>query len=390
VRTTRYTLRPTTLADVESVNALLREVAFKPRSKAGWRWLFLDNPASRRQASPPAMGWVLERGGALHGYVGNVHLDYVLDGKPVRAATCTSDYVRPGARAESTRLMSAFFRQRGVDIFLNTTANEFSEPIYRLFKAAAPADSSFSEGLVWVANDRIALRDTFAHAGLPRALAGFLAAACAPASLLVRSLTGFAKPPRHTSTDAVLEFRPDQIDARFDRLWEQVAAAPGLRVRRDAARLRWYLSDPDAGSVPVIFALADEEGLLGYAAAARHRSATAPRTQMRIIDLVVRPGAARAVPVLLQRVLAHARDTGAGLVFCAPGGASLATELKTLRPYRLRHSYASHLLRASQGSDTARLAAPGVWEATALDGDAPFCIENAGIGALVSASRQPG
>jgi hypothetical protein len=122
------------------------------------------------------------------------------------------------------------------------------------------------------------------------------------------------------------------VDVRFDRLWARVASAPGLRVRRDAASLRWYLSDPDAGGVPVIFAMAEGDELVGYAVVARHRPHGAAGAQLRILDMVVRPGGEKTVRPLLSRVLAHARETGAGLVYCAPCGASLAGELKALGP----------------------------------------------------------
>jgi hypothetical protein len=375
VSAVQHTLRAATYADVEPVATLLREVCFKARSEAGWRWLFEDNPAHRRREAKPEMGWVLERDGVVQGYLGNVHLDYVLDGKPLRAATCTSYYVRPIARADSARLMSAFFRQQGVELFLSTTANALSDPIYRLFKAAVPEGASFCEGLVWVADDRRALHGTLVKAGLPQALAGGLAAVTAPAARVARALTGFATAPRDARAAAVSLMSPADIDERFDELWRRVSAAPGLRVVRDAATLRWYFSDPDAGSEPVLFALSDEEGLVGYAAAVRHRPAEAPASQLRILDLVVRPGEERAIPTLLCRVLSYARDASVGLVYCPPCGAPIAQTLKSLHPYTHHHDYASHYLRASERGRTAALTGAGTWQATGLDGDTPFCIE---------------
>jgi hypothetical protein len=271
--------------------------------------------------------------------------------------------------------MSAFFRQQGVELFLSTTANALSDPIYRLFKAEVPADRSFSEGLVWVADDRRALHGTLVKAGLPQAVAGGLAALTAPAARLARAVTGFASAPGDAHAAAVSLMSPADIDARFDALWRRVSAAPGLRVVRDAATLRWYFSDPDAGGAPILFVLSDGEGLVGYAAAARHRPADAAASQLRILDLVVRPGQERAIAILLCRVLSYARDAGVGLVYCPPCGAPIAQTLKSLHPYTHRHDYVSHYLRASERGRTAALTGAGTWQATGLDGDTPFCIE---------------
>ena len=372
-----YTLRAATLDDVGGVAGLMREARdFKVRSEAGWRWLFLRNPAHADRESPPVMGWVLERGGELHGYLGNVHLNYLLGGKPLRAATCSSYYVRPAARVESTRLMSAFFRQPGVDVFLTTTANASSEPVYRLFKAAVPEDPSFAEGFVWVANDRLALRDALGRRGMAPVPCDILSTIGGPAIRLLRHVTGVANAPRTESDGGdVLVFRPDELDARFDSLGISLAARPGLQVKRDAASLRWYFSDPDAGSVPLLFAVEDAEGLVGYAAVALHRPSAAATTQLRILDFVMRIESLSAVAKLVGRIVEHARENGAGLVYCAPCGAWLAAQLKALRPYRYRHSYAAHFLRAARATLTGNLARSGVWHATALDGDMPFCIE---------------
>ena len=375
----RHTLRAAAMSDAQTVAVLLRQAGgLKVRSAAGWRWLFEDNPMHRRQDPPPEMGWVLERGGELYGYLGNIHLDYVFDGRALRAATCTSYYVREEARSESTRLMTAFFRQPRVELFMSTTANAASEPIYRLFKAEVPKDASFSRGYVWVADDRRVIEDVLARAPIPHAVTHGLAALAAPVSRLARSASGFAAGPRErAAAHAPLAFAPAELDERFDRFCETLAAAPGLRVRRNAAALRWYLSDPDAGGVPRVFAIPDERGeLIGYAATALHRPAETAAAQLRILDLVVRPGDENAVAPLLEAVLAYARETGAGLVYCPPGGAALAAQLEKSRPYTHVHVHASHFVRAAKRGDTDAFIAPSVWQATGLDGDTPFCIEH--------------
>jgi hypothetical protein len=281
--------------------------------------------------------------------------------------------------------MSAFFRQPGVDLFLTTTANEVSGAVYRLFKASSPEDPSFFEELVWVANDRVALIDILGRRGVPRPLASGIAAVASPVSRLVRGFIGFATPPRSERRDTAITFHREDVDARFDDLWARVSSSPGLRVRRDAAMLRWYLSDPDAAAEPTIVAVADDDGLVGYAVLARHCPATGT-AQVRILDLVVRPGGEPAVAALLGGAVAHSRELGVGLVYCPPCGASLAAALHALRPHRLPHPHPLHFMRAAEAAKTAGLASRGVWQATGLDGDTPFCIENHPVSGL----RSPG
>jgi hypothetical protein len=124
----------------------------------------------------------------------------------------------------------------------------------------------------------------------------------------------------------------------------------------------------------------DANGVVGYAAAARHRPASTGLGQLRILDLVACPGEESAVRTLFYSLLAYARKMELGLVYCPPCGAALAAQLKTLRPYARRRKHASHFLRATGQIETDGLVDSGVWRATGLAGDTPFGIENHNTG----------
>ena len=372
----RHALRLAQLDDVAAVNRLLAEAGFKTRSRAGWQWLFQDSPAA---PPDPAMGWVLVDGqGGVQGYLGNIHLGYVMDGAPLRVATSTAYCVRPAARGDSTALMRAFFKQPGPELFLSTTANAASAPIYEMFKALPPEDDSFQAGCAWVAHDRVALRGQLAARSAP--LPGLLAAAAAPGARLVRCLSRLARVPRCRLSRAVEVLPPAAIDdARFDALWAQLRGRPGLQVRRDAAGLRWLLADPDVDGEIVVFTLEDGAGLRGYLAAARHRPAAPRAPELRVLDVALRPGEGEAevIAALLRRAVEHGRAVGAGLVYAGPCGAALAARLRALGPRLHPTGRTTHFLRAAKRKQTARYAAAGVWAASGLDGDTPFCVEAA-------------
>lgn len=377
----RVRLRVAQLSDAAPVAALLKRESpgLKARSEDAWRWLSEENPAHSAHHPAPPLGWVLERGDDICGYLGNIRLDYVLDGKPVAAATCTSYYVRPDARGESARLMRAFFDQPGVELFLTTTANEQSAPVYRLFKSEAPRDSSFAEGLMWIGDDAAAMVDVTCAAGLPRA-AGKLMAFGAPVAHAVRTVTGFAHPGTRSGGATVRKVTPAELGPQFDRFFARMTAQPGLRVKRDVARLRWYFTDPDAVSTPEIFALARGDDIAGYALVARCQSrrdvAAGVRgqaiTQLRFVDLLVEPGQEAGLRALVCEVVAHGRKNGIGFVYAPPCGTALARELKRLRPSVYRRPGETHFLRTRKLADLPRVVAPGVWDATGLDGDTPL------------------
>src|SRR5207244_1178749 len=113
---------------------------------------------------------------------------------------------------ESARLVSPFFRQPGVDVFLTTTACAPDAALHRMFKSGAPRDASFSEGFLWVAEDRSALEDLFKRVGVSRPAAHAIATAAAPVSRLVRTISGFATAPPASTQATVLTLTPDELD----------------------------------------------------------------------------------------------------------------------------------------------------------------------------------
>lgn len=374
-RAARLRLREATAADAPAVGLLQRSVGFKAHSAAGWRWLFQDNPARAGFSSPPPQGWVLEGEAGVVGYLGNIPQDYVRDGVPVRAATCSGYVVQEAARGDSLKLLQAWFKQPEVALFLSTTANAESEDLYRLCKSETPGDDSFRQGLVWVGADRAALREQLHQR--QAWLAGPLSWVGAPFARLARRASGKAHVPRHPLARRVRVRDRQAVDDRYDELGAELSRQPGLRLRRDATTLRWMLSDPDAPP-PALLEVEQDGALQGWAVCATHHPSDGRARQLRLLDLVVRPGREDLLPALLRAAADHARRTGAGLLYAPPCGAALAQALTSLGAHPHPRSHHSHWLRARKKEETAGFAAPGTWQATGLDGDVPFCVEGPG------------
>lgn len=371
-----YEIRPAGFRDIDGVNELMVEAGFKTRSPQGWDWLHRQRPGRAESSGELPIGWVLAWGEDLHGFLGNQPLDYAYKGVPIRAATSSSYYVRPEARRESVKLMSAFFRQPDIDLFMTTTANDESEPVYRMFKSKTPADECFSEGYVWMADDRAVLTQAVDRIGTGRGVLGPLAKSLSPAVRAVRRATRYATPPPTGGNVMVLE--PEEMHSDFDTIGKQLNATGALLINRNAAALRWYMADPDSGATPLLVAAFDDEGLAGYGIGARHQPRREKLAHLRLLDLVVRPGAENMLGALVHRLVTEAEARALGAVYCPPTGAQLAPLLRKLRPHIRRHHEQAHYLRTADASLADEMVREGVWHATGLDGDTPFLIRNDG------------
>ena len=73
-----------------------------------------------------------------------------LDGKTLAAVTAHGLVVDPAYRAMSVTLVSAFFRQKAVDLFVSTSAIEAVGKIALAFKSSPLPQADYDTALFWV------------------------------------------------------------------------------------------------------------------------------------------------------------------------------------------------------------------------------------------------
>ena len=106
------TLRTATALDAEALTGFLGELGIvmpegSDAMTAHWRNLWVDNPAMVYHDKGIAPGWVLEDGGEIKGFFGNVPLVYWLGDVPVTTSCASAWAVMPDYRAETSRLCDA-------------------------------------------------------------------------------------------------------------------------------------------------------------------------------------------------------------------------------------------------------------------------------------------
>lgn len=353
----------------------MREVGFKERSAAGWNWLFAENPALEANPDAP-IGWILDCGGEVVGYLGNIPMAYVRGAETYRGATCCALYVREPFRAQSVKLMSAFFRQRGVDLFLSTTANDASLPLYQLFKAVTPPDASFLTDFAWVGDvDELLRHEAEKYVGWS-AVAALLARASAPfvrlgLRIANRDLRRYA---RNASVD-VEPVRLQDVDGRFDALWQAVRTSGHLMAQRCSRTLRWYMSDPDRGSDVHLLAAMGPHGIEGYALCARHHAHVSDFSRFNVFDILLHPEAPDGtLEVLLVRAADLAAKEHAALMILTGYSAHVASKLPKLRPFERPRPISSVHVKPVNPALAGAAIVPGFWFATPLDGDRSLVI----------------
>lgn len=369
-------VRPATFSDQSAVAHLLTGIGWPSRSQAGWEWLYKANPNRKGVPEQAPIGWVIEEDENILGYLANIHLDYSMAGKDIKAATCSNFYVQDEARSLGFKIIREFFLQKNVELLMSTTANKASAPMYKMFKAATPTDQSFQKAFFWLADSNQLIKDVCRTTKYIPSQLSICSPLLAPMLNVANKFLGHGMLDAKTFDGEVRTVEVSDIDKSFDKFWERLRTNSGLMVKRNAENLRWYLSDPDGISKPSLFAAYDKEGLAGFLIGSRHQPKYNEVARYKIIDLVTRDQATSVAAALMSFACKQAAKENTGLVFVSRMGQPLCNMLEQLGPRTMTLKDDAHFIRASNPDLIADVIEPNGWQATGMDGDGLFSLHD--------------
>jgi hypothetical protein len=256
--------REAQVSDFAAVVALKTRYDLSPDSPENWNRLWCVNPALSKANHPLPMGWVQESEGEIVGYMGSIPLLYQYDDKPLLAVATTCYVARPGYRASSLSLVGSFFRQRGVDLYLNSTASPAAGKVMRAFKAEQLPQEHYDSVLFWILNSRAfllaAMNKMQVTEGLGKIFSGLGSPALRGNVLFRRSW-----PRRTAERFSCRILRVEEIGDEFESLWlQKVKERPRLLACRTPEILRWHFQVPYSRRRVHVIACHKERRLVGY------------------------------------------------------------------------------------------------------------------------------
>ena len=357
-----FQLQPFHADDHEAVNVLHRAVGWPARSRAGWAWL-ADNPA-RLEAGAPA-GWLLKaEDGEACGFTGNFVQRFHHGDQTLHGATAFSLIVRPLARGRSTDLLETFSTQPGLFARYVFNANPLSSPLYKRHGMVAWPPETHDVKLSWrvdalaCAGGRL-WREIDRHA--PRLTE----------ARNERLLNPRLHDPEALDLPAGVAVLTDLADrSRYADFWEGLKAEGRLIADRSPAMMRWRLADPDLTLRPLLLAFNRGKTIGGYAMAMMSKGNPIEPPMLEILDLMALEDELRAIPALIQALLANTHGLGAAKLRIQTVNPELLRRMGPLADTARREGGWSHC-HVRFGPD-----ASGVetWSPTPFDGDYGICL----------------
>ena len=144
--------REAAFEDYPQIAALESRYGLHAKSFEEWKHLWVNNPAYYDFRHWP-IGWVCENDqGEIVGSIGNIPLAFEFENRRLVTATSRGLVVDARYRAYSFPLLSHFFGQKEVDLFLNTSVNERVSRLHELFHALRVPAGAWDRSSFWITN----------------------------------------------------------------------------------------------------------------------------------------------------------------------------------------------------------------------------------------------
>ena len=354
-------VRPAEWKDTEAIIGILGRNGMGHLDPATWRETWECYPFAEQFRDIPT-GWVLEtESGTVVGNLNNVHMLYELGGRRLRGTVAAGWAVEPAYRGKSLRLMTTFFKQPNVDIYLNVSASPPTAQVLTAMKIPRIPIPDYGSPRLWAIRPR-----AFARAALSRRSMPAAAALAWPAGLVLRAYDTVRRSGRGRLSAPVR--RLDRFNDDVDALWQKInSGAPRLRAVRTKAVLEWRFR-AELRERRIAIAAAESAGtLLGYAVLIRRPGSDLEMEMYDVADLQVAGDDPVIIRDLLLGSLQIARDDGVDALKLVTGMAARRLAAEQLKPWSYQLPFWQQYFKTAAPEVSAALSTADAWDFSVFD-----------------------
>ncbi|MGA3189140.1 MAG: hypothetical protein ABSF22_18700 [Bryobacteraceae bacterium] len=353
-------IRAASYEDADAIRLLNARNGMGSLDTKDWREGWETYPfASEFQDIPT--GWVLEtENGSVVGNLDNIHMLYEMHGRRIKGVIAAGWAVDAEHRGKSLQLMTTFFRQKGVDLWLNVSASPAAAQILTALKVARIPIPDYEKPSFWAVRPW-----AFARAALLRRSVSGAGLLAWPAGLALWARDVCLRSGRGSLTSQVRRIR--EFDERFDDFCEKLSSASGrLRAVRNRAVLEWRFRVAFRGGRAVIVVAERGAALLGYAILVGRQESDFGMNLYDVADMQAVEDDSTIIRDLLLGSIKLAREVGADAVKFATGEPGQYATASALRPYSYGMPFWQQYFKASSEISSELSRAEG-WDFSRFD-----------------------
>ena len=366
-------LREVRFEDYSQVSALASQNHLYVETYPEWTHLWTNNPAYREIKDRFPMGWVLVNEEArVSGYLGNIPLNYELDGKRILAAATRAWVVDTDCRPYSPLLLGTFFQQPNVDLFLNTTVSSEAAAAYGIFQGIRMPVGAWDRSLYWITH----------HQGFTESFLRTKGVAMAeplsyPLSLgiFLRDQARKSRLKRDRSTVTVLPC--PAFDDRFEVFWASMKKQKSklLLAVRSREALQWHFEFALQQNAAWIYIVENSSGLAAYSVFLRQDNLETGLKRVRLVDFqcLEQVRAPDLLAAMLKVAICRCQQESIHMLEVIGLTPELEKKLEHLSPHRRPLPTWMSYYKPNNASLAENLKNTALWEPSLFDGDSSLC-----------------
>ncbi len=359
--------REATFEDHAQVSALESRYGLQTKRYEEWRHLWVHNPMYRELPDWP-IGWVCEdEGDQIVGCIANIPLRYEFGHRSLVAATSRSFVVDARYRCYAFLLLSHFFAQKNVDLFVNTTVNAKASLLQGLFRALRVPSGTWNRSAFWITDYRAFASSLLSRKEMPT---GKTVSYPLSAGLYLRdALTSRASRSGRNGTE--VEFCT-QFDDRFESFWQRVRrdSCGRLLATRSQEVLDWHFKHALAKNKAWVTTVSAGGDLVAYATFCRQDNPSYELKRMRLVDFQTSPGRTELLKPMLLSALERCQRENIHMLEAIGFGSDKKRMIDSLAPHCRELGSWRYFYKTNDHDLATSLQDPQVWDTTCFDGDA--------------------
>jgi hypothetical protein len=360
-------VRVARLDDYDAIAKLELQYLGENKTWAEWKHLWADNPVYKEHPDWP-IGWVIENEHKqIVGYIGNVPLSYEFEGRRLLAATGRAMVVDTQYRGYSLVLLDRFFKQKYVNLFVETTVNVEATKAHQLFHALPVPAGEWNQSIFWITNHQGFMESFLARRGWR--LAKVLSYPLSVGLQLKNTLSDRAIRARRNGVEIVA---CTTFDERFDRFWQQLRRERVhiLLATRSREVLDWHFGRALADNRAWALTVGNPSGMIAYAIFYRQDNTANGLKRMKLADFQSLEGNIELLTPILFRALEECAKQGIHVLEMSGLSAEKQRITDQLRPYKRKLSSWRYFYKTTNKQLAESLQNPQVWDPCCFDGDA--------------------
>ena len=359
--------RQATFDDYDQISALASRYRLEPETREEWVHLWANNPAYHRLPHWP-MGWVFENEEKrVVAYIGNVPLLYEFGDQQLTVTASRALVVDIPYRSYSFPLLNHFFKQKQVDLFLDTTVNAEASKAHEVFRALRIPVGTWNEAAFWITNYKgfseclLAMKEIRAAKPLSYPLS---------VGLFLRDQVQ-GKFMKTSSNGAEPEFCT-QFDDRFDDFWQRLRTNFPRRLKANRSReaLHWHFNRPLQQGKAWVLSVSQGKALAAYAIFFRQDNSAFALKRMRLVDFQVLGDNVELLRPLICHALERCRRESIHMLECMGFAPDKQRIIDSLSPHGRKLTSWRYFYKATSPKLAETLKDPQVWDPSCFDGDA--------------------